>query len=109
MSKNDRLVVYVPLGQIRISERRRRAINASTVEQYRQWLEQGREAPPVRLVRREDGFVVRDGRHRVLAAVAAGHVEINAEVPALLAALLAKLSATVSRLWKQAPVCITWG
>ena len=51
-----------------------------TVERYREWLEQGREAPPVRLARDGDGFVVRDGRHRVAAAVAAGHVVIEARV-----------------------------
>ena len=85
MSKHERLTVpiTVPLDQIRISEHRRRAVSASTVERYRQWLEQGREAPPVRLVRLGDGFAVRDGRHRVAAAHAAGHLEIDAEVSAL--------------------------
>ena len=51
-----------------------------TVERYREWLEQGREAPPVRLAHDGDGFVVRDGRHRVAAAVAAGHAVIEARV-----------------------------
>jgi ParB-like chromosome segregation protein Spo0J len=50
------------------------------VERYREWLEQGREAPPVRLARDGGGFVVRDGRHRVAAAEAAGFVAIEAEV-----------------------------
>src|SRR5256885_17058964 len=72
--------IWVPLAQVRISERRARGISAPIVERYRQWLEQGREAPPVRLVRDGDGFVVRDGRHRVAAALAAGHTPIAAEI-----------------------------
>jgi ParB-like chromosome segregation protein Spo0J len=72
--------IWVPLAQIRISERRRRAISEATVERYRDWLEQGREAPPVRLERHGDAFVVRDGRHRVAAALAAGHLHIEALV-----------------------------
>jgi hypothetical protein len=54
------------------------------VELYRQWLENGRHAPPVRLARDGDGFVVRDGRHRVAAALAAGHVGIEAVLRRLL-------------------------
>jgi ParB-like chromosome segregation protein Spo0J len=102
MGKNKQLTVpiTVPLDQIRISERRRRALSASTVERYRQWLEQGREAPPVRLVRREDGFVVRDGRHRVAAALAAGQLEIDAEVSAL-ARLRARVVPRVRWLWRR--------
>jgi hypothetical protein len=84
MSKSKQLTVplTVPLDQIRISERRRR-VSAATVERYRQWLEQGRETPPVRLVRLGDGFAVQDGRHRVAAARAAGQLEIDAEVSGL--------------------------
>jgi hypothetical protein len=70
--------VWVELELIRISERRRRSINRATVERYRRWLEQGREAPPVRLARLGDGYVVRDGRHRVAAALAAGHDLVEA-------------------------------
>src|SRR2546430_13519884 len=55
-----------------VSRRSVRGISAPTVEVYRQWLEQGRRAPPVRLVRHGDWFLVRDGRHRVAAAIAAG-------------------------------------
>jgi len=72
--------VWVPLDEIRISERRARSISAVTVERYREWLELGREAPPVRLARDGDGFVVRDGRHRVAAALAAGHRGIIAVI-----------------------------
>jgi hypothetical protein len=49
--------VWVALADIRISERGRRNISASTVERYRRWLEQGREPPPVRLRRGGDGFL----------------------------------------------------
>jgi hypothetical protein len=72
--------LWVPLAQIRISTRRRRGLSSATVERYREWLEQGREAPPVRLARDGDGFVVRDGRHRVAAALAAGHAVVKAEL-----------------------------
>jgi ParB-like chromosome segregation protein Spo0J len=101
MSKNKQLTVpiTVPLDQIRISERRRRGLSVSTVERYRQWLEQGREAPPVRLIRLGDGFVVQDGRHRVVAAHAAGQLEIDAEVTAL-ARLRTRALSTVCRLWR---------
>jgi hypothetical protein len=44
------------------------------------WLEQGREPPPVRLIRAGDVFHVRDGRHRITAAEIAGHAVIEAEV-----------------------------
>ena len=47
---------WVPLAQVRVAERRRRRLSASTVERYREWLEQGRDAPPVRLVRHGDYF-----------------------------------------------------
>ena len=80
MNNRRTATIWVPLAQVRISERRVRSISVSTVERYRQWLEQSREAPPVRLVRQGEGFVVRDGRHRVAAALAAGHAEIKAEL-----------------------------
>jgi hypothetical protein len=57
-----------------------RALSAPTVELYRRWLETGREAPPVQLVRHGDRYRVRDGRHRIAAAVAAGHMFVEAEV-----------------------------
>jgi hypothetical protein len=72
--------IWVPLAQIRISTRRRRGLSSATVERYREWLEQGREAPAVRLARDGDGFVIRDGRHRVAAALAAGHAVVKAEL-----------------------------
>jgi len=72
--------IWVPLAQVRVSQRRARSLSAATVERYRQWLEQGRGAPAVRLVRHGDEFVVRDGCHRVAAALAAGHLDIKAVV-----------------------------
>jgi hypothetical protein len=102
MAKNERLTptVWVPLAEIRIGERRRRSLSAATVERYRQWLDQGREAPPVRLVRQDDGFAVRDGRHRVAAALAAGHAEIKAELSRIAGAparLIARLRSIILR------------
>jgi hypothetical protein len=80
MSKNESFTttIWAPLVQIRIGDRRHRSISQATVERYREWLEQGREAPPVRLVRQGDVYVVRDGRHRVAAALAAGHTVVEA-------------------------------
>jgi hypothetical protein len=70
MSRNtsDTATIWAPLAQVRISERRSRSVSQSTVERYRSWLEQG------------DGYVVRDGRHRVAAALAAGHTVVKAQV-----------------------------
>ena len=42
---------WAPLDDIRIDERTVFRLSASTVELCREWLEQGREAPPVRLAR----------------------------------------------------------
>ena len=75
---------WVLLADVRISERRRQGLSARKVGLYRQWLEDGRHAPPVRLARDGNGFVVRDGRHRVAAALAAGHVGIEAVLRRLL-------------------------
>jgi hypothetical protein len=82
MSKNDRLTVtiWAPLVQIRISKRRWRSIDQATVERHRQWLEEGRKAAPVCRALQGDAYVVRDGRHRVAAALAAGHAVIEAEL-----------------------------
>ena len=75
--------IWAPLAEIRMSDRTARRLSAATVERYRVWLEQGREAPPVRLARTGEGFAIRDGRHRVAAALAAGHTLIEAEVWAI--------------------------
>ena len=48
MRANEQLTaIWVPLAQVRFGRRRARSVSAATVERYRQWLEQGREAPPV--------------------------------------------------------------
>jgi hypothetical protein len=99
-------VVWVPIDEIRISARRRRCINRATVDQYRLWLEDGREAPPVRLVRDGDAYVVRDGRHRVAAALAAGHAVVKAVVQRI--AGLAR-AATVGRSTNFRLATSTWG
>ena len=82
--------IWARLEDVRISDGRARAVNAAKVERYREWLEQGRIAPPVQLARLGDGFVVRDGRHRVAAALAAGHAVIEAELHRWIAALLGR-------------------
>ena len=87
---------WVLLADVRMSERRRQALNGRKVELYRQWLEDGRHAPPVRLARDGSGFVVRDGRHRVAAALAAGHVGIEAVLRRLLGMKLCRRSALLA-------------
>ena len=70
---NTNQTIWASLDDIRIGERTVSRLSASTVERYQEWLEQGRQARPVRLARHGDAFVVRDGRHRVAAALAVGH------------------------------------
>ena len=89
---NTHETIWASLDEIRIGERTVARLSTATIELYRAWLEQGREAPPVRLARQGDEFVVRDGRHRVAAALAAGHRFIEAEVRPI-ARLLRRLSA----------------
>jgi ParB-like nuclease domain len=101
------VTTWIPLAQVQISERHARSLSVATIERYRQWLEQGREAPPVILARHGAGYVVRDGRHRVAAAAAAGHTLIEAELHRLREALRAVLRrrSRVSRLWGRS----SWG
>ena len=87
--------IWARLDDVRLSDRRARCINVAKVARYREWLEEGRIAPPVRLARHGDLFVVRDGRHRVVAALAAGHAVIEAELQRRIHALLGR---TVRRL-----------
>jgi hypothetical protein len=80
MRRNGMHTIWAPLAEIAISDRTLRSLSGRTVEQYRGWLEHGREAPAIRVARVGDVYVVRDGRHRVAAALAAGHRFIEAEV-----------------------------
>ena len=80
MRTNDTQTIWAPLAEIAMGDRARRSLSAATIERYRGWLEQGREAPAIRIARVGDIYVVRDGRHRVAAALAAGHRFIEAEV-----------------------------
>jgi hypothetical protein len=82
--------IWAPLAEIRVSERAARRLSTATVELYRLRLEQGRQAPPIRIARVGDCYEVRDGRHRVAAARAAGHGYIEAELWPL-ARLLSRL------------------
>jgi hypothetical protein len=88
--------IWARLDDIRVGDRRARAVNVAKVARYRDWLEQGRAAPPVRLARNGDVFVVRDGRHRVAAALAAGHAVIEAELHRWIAALLGRTARRVA-------------
>ena len=59
---------------------RGRGLDRAKIELYRAWLEEGREPPPVRLARAGEILYVRDGRHRITAALVAGHTVIEAEM-----------------------------
>jgi hypothetical protein len=92
--------IWVPIAEIRISERRRRTISRSTVERYRLWLDVGHDPPPVRLARHGDAYLVRDGRHRIAAALAAGHTFVEAELERIVGSLgrrFARRSSSVRR------------
>ena len=80
MRTSDTQTIWTPLAEIAMGDRARRSLSAATIEQYRGWLEQGRETPAIRIARIGDVYVVRDGRHRVAAALAAGRRFIEAEV-----------------------------
>jgi hypothetical protein len=82
--REHRASTWVLLADVRMSNRRRQSLSVQKVELYRQWLDEGREAPPVRLARDGEGFVVRDGRHRVAAALAAGHAGVEAVLDRLM-------------------------
>lgn len=95
MRRYETSTIWAPLAEIRMSERSARSLSAATVEQYRGWLEDGRETPPIRIARVGDAYVVRDGRHRVAAALAAGYRFIEAEVRPI-GRLLNRLSSIAS-------------
>ena len=59
---------------------RGRGLDRAKIELYLEWLEEGREPPPVRLARAGHILYVRDGRHRITAALVAGHTVIEADV-----------------------------
>ena len=101
MRRNDTATIWALLAEIRITERSARSLSAATVEQYRGWLEEGRDAPPIRIARVGDAYVVRDGRHRVAAALAAGYRFIEAEVRPIGRRLLRQLRSTAGSGWRH--------
>lgn len=78
MSKAVRAIV---LDEVVIAKKRRRGVCLKTVERYRKLMEMGVEMPPVTVTQTIQGtYAVRDGRHRVMAARAAGEILIEAVV-----------------------------
>ncbi len=80
MNRDEHETIWASLDDIRVGERTVSSLSPATIDLYRMWLEEGLEAPPVWLARQGEGFVVRDGRHRIAAALAAGHRFIEAQV-----------------------------
>ena len=106
--RGNRQTIWAPLAEIAISERALRSLSATTVERYRGWLEQGREAPAIRIAPVGQVYVVRDGRHRVAAAIAAGHRFIEAEVRPI-ARRLIRLGSIARRSGRRSPTARTLG
>ncbi|MDO8600776.1 MAG: ParB N-terminal domain-containing protein [bacterium] len=65
--------VLLSIGSLRFSEKKRRGVSEKRVEELRRLVEAGRDLPPIRVHALGDGtYVVRDGRHRIKAHLAAG-------------------------------------
>ncbi len=71
----------ISTDHIHLSPKRAARASAKKVEQYRRLMEEGREFPPVVLIELPNGtYDLRDGRHRYLAAQAAGFSFVDAVV-----------------------------
>ena len=76
-------IVEIPLTSINLSERNRRSLqsHSSKIDEIRKAFEEEIEIPPIKLNKSGDGsFDIKDGRHRFLAAEAAGLTFIDAIV-----------------------------
>jgi hypothetical protein len=68
------VLTVVPIDAIRLSAKNRRRVSAEKVERFRQLYEMGHELPPIKVYCIDDGvFAVSDGRHRLMAQIAAGY------------------------------------
>ena len=65
--------VLLPIELLRFTEKKRRGICSRRVEELRRLIEMDRDVFPICVRRLHDGtYVVRDGRHRIKAHLAAG-------------------------------------
>lgn len=73
--------LWLPIDQLRFTAKKRRGISPKRVEELRQALEEGDDIRPIRVHALGDGtYIVKDGRHRIKAHIAAGLASIAAMV-----------------------------
>ena len=66
-------VLCVPISTLRYSQKKRHGVSRRRVEELRREIESDRDVLPIRVHTLGDGtYVVRDGRHRLEAHIAAG-------------------------------------
>lgn len=72
---------WIAIGAIRFAKKKRRGVSPVRVEELRREIEGGLDMTPIRVNALGDGtYVVRDGRHRIEAHIAAGISHILALV-----------------------------
>lgn len=73
--------LYLPIEALHFTKKKRRGVSPKRVGELRQLIEMGSDLPPVRVHALGDGtYVVKDGRHRIQAHIAAGIMLIWAVV-----------------------------
>lgn len=66
-------VLFLPIGSLRFSREKRKGISPRRVEELREAIEREEDVMPIRVNALGDGtYVVKDGRHRIVASLEAG-------------------------------------
>ena len=65
-------------------QRGHRELNQTKIKRYARWMVNGKQAPPIKVLKQYGLFYVQDGHHRVAAARLANLKTIEAEVTDLL-------------------------
>jgi hypothetical protein len=61
---------YLPVADVHMSAKNQRKVSQARVRQYAADMEWGSDFPPIRVLAVGDHYVVRDGRHRLMAHIA---------------------------------------
>ncbi|OGZ07086.1 MAG: hypothetical protein A3C93_01670 [Candidatus Lloydbacteria bacterium RIFCSPHIGHO2_02_FULL_54_17] len=73
--------LWLPISELRFTAKKRRGVSPKRVEELRREIEDGNDLRPIRVHALGDGtYIVKDGRHRIQAHLAAGLVSIAAMV-----------------------------
>ncbi len=73
--------VWLPINALRFTAKKRRGVSPKRVEELRREIEDGNAVHPIRVHALGDGtYIVKDGRHRIQAHLAAGIASIAALV-----------------------------